>query len=180
MTFQKVEKVKNDVGEGAKVTFAFTDITKVKADLDMQDLNPRAQAVGGEDDKDKDTVAFDFAKGSPAKLTVKMTHKSRAKDDDGPDPTEGPQFAQAAQMMKGMKMTMAIEVEGKIADTDAAHRDGSRVTLAEVPFDGLLKDPSKFKALNKAKEWPEALKVLKEVPGVKVEPKDAVTIQFGK
>jgi hypothetical protein len=172
--FEKVEKISNNVGEGAKMTFSFTDITKVKPSMDMNDMGPG----GGEKEKDA-AMAFEFTKGSPAKLVIKTVHQKGGKEENKPDdPTDGAEFAQAAQMMKGMKLTMAVEVEGQITDSDAAHRAGSRVTFAEVPFDEILKDPAKFKAMNKAGEWSEAVKVLKEIPGVKVEPKETVTVQF--
>lgn len=170
--FEKVEKIKNATGEGAKMTFSFTDVTKLKPSMDMQDMGE-----GGGESSDA-AMSFEFTKGSPAKLVVKTLHKKGG--DAKPDAPEADdaQFQQAAQMMKGMKLTMAIEVEGQLVETDAAHRAGSRLIFAEVPFDELLKDPAKFKAMNKAGEWADAVKVLKEVPGVKVEPKETVTIQF--
>jgi hypothetical protein len=171
--FEKVEKIKNDIGEGAKMTFSFTDISKLKPSMDMGDMGPG----GGEKEKEA-AMAFEFTKGSPAKLVVKTLHQKGDKENKPDDPTDNAEFAQAAQMMKGMKLTMAIEVEGQITETDAAHRAGSRITFAEVPFDEILKDQAKFKAMSKAGEWAEAVKVLKAIPGVKVEPKETVTVQF--
>jgi hypothetical protein len=170
--FEKVEKIKNDIGEGAKMTFSFSDITKLKPSMDMQDM-------GGEGGEAKDAaMVFEFTKGSPAKLVVKTVHKKDDKANKPDNEPDGAELAQAAQMMKGMKLTMVLEVEGTIKQTDAAHRVGSRITFAEVPFDDILKDPAKFKAMNKAGAWADAVKVLKEMPGVKVEPKETVTIEF--
>jgi hypothetical protein len=169
VTFEKIEKIKNDVGEGARTVYRFTDITKVKANMEMED----GPGGGG----DKDGIAFAFTKGSPAKLVVNISHKKAEGGNDAPDADLGAS-PEAAQMMKGMKMTMALEVEGTITDTDAAHRAGSRVTLAEIPFDEIIKDPAKFKAMSKAKAWVDQLTLLKGVAGVKVEPKETVTVQF--
>ncbi len=165
--FEKVEKIKNAIGEGAKMTFSFTDVTKLKPSMDMGDGGAEKEPA----------ASFEFTKGSPAKLVMKMIRKKAGAAPDVPD-TDDSQFQEAAKMMKGMKLTMYIEVDGQITESDAAHREGSRVTFAEVPFDEILKSPEKFKAMNKAGEWSEAVKVIKEIPGVKVEPKDTVTIQF--
>ena len=86
--------------------------------------------------------------------------------------------AMMQQMMKGMKISVFVNIEGTITETDAAHRDGSRITLAVVPFDEVLKDPKKMKAMDKADGWNDALKVLKEIPGVVVEPKETVTVKI--
>lgn len=161
VTFVKAEKIKNAVGEGAKMTFKFDDVTKVKPSMDTQ---------GGKDA----AVTFEFTKGSPASLVIKASHGG----DKKPEPVDDSQFDQAKQMMKGMKMTIAVEVGGEITDTDAAHRAGSRVTLAEVPFDEVLKSKETFMAMNKAANWAESIKVLKEIPGVKVDPKEVITIKF--
>ena len=170
--FEKVEKIKNDIGEGAKLTFSFTDVTKLHVDMDM---NSGSQ---GGDDKDKEPVTFGFDKGT---LTIKSTHKKGAKakpDDDKDEANAAAGIAMAQQMMKGMKISVFVNIEGTITETDAAHRDGSRITLAVVPFDEVLKDSNKMKALNKADGWNEALKVLKEIPGVIVEPKETVTVKI--
>lgn len=171
--FESVEKIKNDIGEGVKMTFSFADITKLKPNLDMQDMGG-----GGGDAEKEAAMTFEFTKGSPAKLVVKTVHKKSAKADKPDDSTDSAEFAQAAQMMKGMKLTMAIEAGSTITESDGAHRIGNRVVFAEVPFDEILKDQARFKAMSRAGDWSEAVKVLKEVPGVKVEPKEAVTIQF--
>ena len=170
VTFVKSEKVTNAAGEGVKMIFAFADVTKLKPSMDMQ-----AGPGGGGGAKDA-AVGFEFTKGSPASLVIKTVHGGeKAKPDNVPDDKE---FEQAAQMMKGMKLTMAIEVVGEIAETDAAHHAGNRVTLAEVPFDEVLKNKAAFIAMSKAGTWGDSVKVLKEIPGVKVDPKETITIKF--
>ncbi len=170
VTFVKTEKLKTAAGEGVKMIFSYTDVTKLKPNMDMQ---------GGPGGGAKEpALTFDFTKGSPATLVIKTVHEKGdkpAKPDEDPSDDE---FKQASQMMKGMKLTMAVEAVGAISETDAAHRTGNRVTLAEVPFDEILKDKAKFKAMNKAGGWADAVKVLKEIPGVKVDPKETITIKF--
>lgn len=172
--FEKSEKIKNGIGEGAKFTFSFPDVTKLHVDMDMNEMGPG----GGGDDQNKQPITFGFSNGT---LTIKSTHKKDAPakpDDDKDDANAAAGIAMMQQMMKGMKITVAVNIEGTITETDAAHRDGSRITMAIVPFDEVLKDPSKLKALNKADGWDGALKILKEIPGVIVEPKETVTVKI--
>jgi len=75
-------------------------------------------------------------------------------------------------------MTIAVEVAGEITESDAAHRAGSRVTLAEIPFDEVMKSKDAFIKMSKAGNWADRLTVLKEIPGVKVDPKETITIKF--
>lgn len=167
---EKVEKISNNLGEGAKLIFNFADVTKLKPQTDINDMGP----AGAGQEKGAG-IGFEFTKGSPAKLVVKILNQKVDNENKPDDLTDGPEFA---QFYKGMKLTLVVEVDGEITDSDATHRAGSRITLADVPYDQVLKDPAKFKAVDKAGVWAERVKLLQEVPGVKVDPKETVTIQF--
>ena len=171
--FEKMEKIRNATGEGAAVTYSFTDVTKLKVDFD-----PQSMSGGVGEGEAKEPLTFDFTKGSPAKLTIKATRKPPSGDKTPDDPDADAQLAMAARMFQGAKITVAVVVGGTITETDAAHHDTTRVTLAELPFDEVMKDPTVFKALNKAGSWEEACQVLKTINGVKVEPKATVNVQF--
>lgn len=172
--FVKAEPIKNDVGEGAKLTFSFADVRKIHVDMD---LNAGPGGPGGGEKKEKSPVSFGFKKGT---LTIKSTHKqpTAAKVEEKENPNEAANLAMMQEMMKGMKLSVFVDIEGTITETDAAHRDGSRITMAVVPFDEVLKDPKKMKAMDKVGSWADALKVLKEIPGVVIEPKETVTVKI--
>ena len=51
------------------------------------------------------------------------------------------------QMFKDMKVSLAIEVAGKIVQSNAEYQDGTRVMLMEMDFNKVLANPEKFKAL---------------------------------
>ena len=169
--FEKLEKIKNASGEGAVVTYSFTDVTKLKVDFNLQEMGEVSEEA-------KEPLTFDFTKGTPATLTIKATHKAPGGEKPPEDADADAQLAMAAQMFKGAKITVAVVVDGTITETDAAHHDTSRVTMAELPFDEVMKDLKVFKTLNAAGSWEEACQVLKTVAGVKVEPKLAVKVQF--
>lgn len=172
--FEKAEKIKTDKGEGAKLTFSFTDINKVKMDVSLGDAAP--QKADG-----KPPVSFQFTKGSPAKLTMTMNQpqKEEKKADDAPeDPNEAQGLAMMQQMIKGMRITMNLNVDGTLVATNATHKDGNKITIMEIPMDELLKDPKKFKASQKAGSFTDAMSILKDVPGLKMETKPNVTVEF--
>ena len=85
-----------------------------------------------------------------------------------------------SQMFKGMRIAIAIEVEGAIVETNATHRKGSRVTLMEMDFDKLLENQEKFKlfAESKPETFEETKALMKDLPGIKVEMNPEVQIKF--
>ena len=79
-----------------------------------------------------------------------------------------------------MKITIALEFQGSIVQTNAQYHDGARVTLMEMDFNKLLSNPEKFKEL--AKENPQSLQeskaLLKGLDGVQIETAPEVTVKF--
>ena len=165
--FEKVEPYKEGEYVGKRATFSFTDINKVKADMNMG-------PGGGEEAKDP--VTFQFTKGSPATLVINCPEKKPEQKPD--DPQEDAQMAAAAAMMKDMKITIAVNVEGTIVSTDAENKEGTRITIVSLPVGEALKDVKRFKAIDRAASWEAAAKLMKEIPGAKVESKPKVSVQI--
>lgn len=164
---EKVEPFKEGESQGKRATFSFPDISKVTADL----------SVGpGTEDESKDPVHFEFTKGTPATLIIHSPHKKAENKPD--DPQEEAQMAAAATMMKDMRLTIAVNIEGKLVSTDAENKDGTRITLMDIPVGEALKDLKRFKAIDRAASWEEAAKLMKEIPGAKVESKKTVKVQL--
>jgi hypothetical protein len=84
------------------------------------------------------------------------------------------------QIFKDMKITIAVEVEGSITETNAQFHEGSRVTLMEMDFNKLLANPAKFKELVQGN--PQSLQdskaLLKGLDGVKIESAPEVKVKF--
>jgi hypothetical protein len=166
---EKIEPFKEGESVGKRATFSFADISKVKADMSM---GPDA----GGDDKDKEPIKFEFTKGSPATLII---HSPNKKSKDKPDdPQEDAQMAAAAAMMKDMRITIAVNVQGTLVSTDADNKEGTRITLIDLPVGEALKDVKKFKAIDRAADWASAAKLIKEIPGAKVESKQKVKVEL--
>lgn len=91
---------------------------------------------------------------------------------------EAAQMAMMQKMMKGMKLALAVQPHGRIVHTNAAYVQGNTVTLFEIDFDQLMKDPAAMKKLQGLKSLQASKGVLKDVPGVKANIDSKVTIEF--
>jgi len=186
VTFVSAKPVSTATGEGFSAVYAFTDINKLKVDQNpgenLGGANNPAVKLGGK--AKKEPVSFEFTKGAPATLTVKLPQpkerdlsKERAQV-----PEQGQDMAMMMmqQMFKDMKVALAIEVAGRIVQTNAEYKDASRVTLLELDFNKVLANPEKFKALSQAqpKTIAEAKTLMKGVDGIKAETQPSVTIKF--
>ncbi len=185
VTFVSAEKIKNAEGEGQKATYAFTDISKLR--LTQRPEGPKspgpglsAGPAGQEDpltfrtsklDNGNTLLTIAFPKGKPADAAG-----GQAK----PKPMPPQQMAMMKQMLKGMKISIVVEVEGKLVKTSSPYVEGSKVTLLEVDMDALLADEAKFQELaTRNPQSPEEMKeVLKGVKGCKFVPEPEVTIEF--
>jgi len=79
-----------------------------------------------------------------------------------------------------MRLSLVVEVEGTIGETNAEYHEGSRVTLMDMDFNKVLADPAKFKAMAKAnpQSLQEAKELIKGLDGVKIETAPEVKIKF--
>jgi hypothetical protein len=181
VTFVSATKISGEKGEGFKAIYAFTDINKLKVDQNPSSAMPGqgGPKPGGEKDK-KEPVVFRFAKGSPAELAVTLPQPEVKPKKEQPPGMEDMAMQMMQQMFKDMKITLAVEVQGAIKDTNAEYRDGSRVTLIDLDMNKLLADPAKFKELAKAnpQSLQEGKALLKGIEGIKIESAPEVKIKF--
>ncbi len=180
------KKIETETGSGYLATYAFKDINTLKLDQNPGDSMPApggVRAPGGPGKSKVEPVTFQFAKGTPASLTVKMpvpelTPKKEKKEQPAGMETMAMQMMQ--QMFKDMKITMAVEVPGAITETNAEYQVGARVTLIEMDFNKLLANPEKFKqlAVENPKTLQESKALMKGIDGVKIETAPEVKIKF--
>ena len=171
--------------EGYQVVYKFSDINNLKVNQNPGDRVPSGGAGGaGVQSKGKENINFQFTKGRTAVLTIKMPAHEFKKKPKKERPVQEQELQQAmammSQFMKGMKVSVAVEVEGTIVDTNSALREGSRITLMEMDFDKLLANPDVFKKFIGAspENLEEAKKMMKDIPGIKIEPDQEITIKF--
>ncbi len=188
VTFVSAQPLKSDDGfSGTKAVFAFTDISKLRID---QDPNLSGSATGGisTPPKDSNPVTFAFAKGSDGVATLTVSVKDNPKPAGSPTPPGGgpdmdnPQMLDMMRsMFKGFKVSIDVNVAGKILKTNADHVAGSQVTLLEMDMEKLLQDEAKLKEVQKmlgpTASVSELKPYLKDVKGLKMND-PTVTIAF--
>ena len=191
VTYVSGKKIATDAFEGYRAVYAFADINKLRLNQNPSDSVPSDPSGSGSGNKEEH-VTFHFTKGAPATLIVKLPEEKPVKKDDAAESAEAPKpspvekqqsemmLAQMKQMFKGMKIAMAIEVEGAVVQTNATHREGSRITMMELDFGKLLEMPEKLLQFSQLE--PETLedakKFMKDLPGIKVEMNKEVMIKF--
>ena len=187
VTYVSSEPLKADDGfEGAKVIYAFTDISTVRVD---QDPNLTGSTTGGVATAAKDTNPVTFAMtrtGGVSNLTVTfndkpVTDKAAAAPKGGPT-MDNPQMTEMMKtMFKGFRVNIDLQVAGTIIKTNADHVAGSKVTLLEMDLEALLADEAKLKEVQKAlgpnASVSELKPYLKDIKGLKVND-PVVTISF--
>jgi hypothetical protein len=190
VTFEKSEAANANGAKGARVTYKFKDINKLKVSSDdgMKNASPMGDMPGAPAAKKSDPVVFTYADG---KLTIKMPDQKKPDAPDAPEApaAEGPgkpdmdspeAQAMMKQMFADMKVSLKLVVEPGIAETNATHKDGDTITLMEMNMGKLMENADTFKKLGKVNQQDPtaAMEVLKGIEGVKVETKKEVTVEL--
>ncbi len=129
-------------------------------------------------------LSFGFDEGDPSTLRVFVPKPPISKRTEAPVETDSAAEAQAIGMVRGFlgdaRITVAIEVEGQIVDTNAEAVDGSRVTLYDVPFDVLLDAMEQNPALGAgATSDPAAMfSTLRDLEGLTVPAPGTIRVRF--
>jgi hypothetical protein len=179
VTFVSAKKIDGEQGQGFSAIYAFSDINKVKLDQNPGDALPDSGRAKPTPSK-KEPIVFHFTKGSPAELTLAMPAPEFKPKKEQPAGMEDMAMQMMKQMFKDLRITLALEMQGTISETNAEYRDGSRITLMDMDFNKVIADPEKFKALAKAspQTLQEAKALIKGLDGVKIETAPEVKIKF--
>lgn len=179
------ELINNDKWEGYQVIYSFDDISKVKITPDP-DSKVAIGDEGMETPPEEDYYFFRFVKGDTPELiidrpeielTSETEEENTTEEAEQNDDETGEEFL---KMMEGMSISVVVEVEGKILNTNANYVDGSKVTLFEMDFGEMMKDKEAFKEFkNKEPKNIEEMKTfLDKFPGMKIEVEKPVSIKF--
>jgi hypothetical protein len=174
---------------GYRALYSFRDISKVR--LSREGGKSMAEPGAKSDAGGNKPILFRFTPGKTARLVVISPRnetqteaaakgaEQKASEDSAPKPTPE-QEKEIAEMMKGMRFALVIEVAGHVLESNATHRDGNRVTLFDFDLDRLGGDPEKLRSLQRAESvsFVEARELLKDFPGLKVDMNDRLEILF--
>jgi hypothetical protein len=183
--FQYVKPVSEKDREGYIAYYLFKDINELKINQNPSDKAPLPGE--GESKSPNEPFTFSFQSGKQPTLTIRQPDMTFTPDSTSNKPEESPAAANDTsglemmiEMMKGLRVSIALEVKGTILKTDGMYVDGNRVTLMEMDFEQLIRDREKFCAISKHKPqtMEEAKQLLKDIPGIKFEMAKETTIQF--
>ena len=181
VTLEKVEPLDVKGNKGARTTYHFADINKLKistgdAIKNMSPMGDQAPAAAKQN-----PIAFAYAGGT---LTVTLPELEKPAA-DAPMPADAPEGnpqmeAMMKQMLGDMTMSVKVVIEPGIAETDATFRDANTITLVDLEMSKLLEKPDSLKKLTSApKDNPAAaMELLKGLDGVKMETKKVVTVKL--
>ena len=206
VTLQKSEKIDRDGTRGAIAVYAFRDISRVKMNTrqNMQMGEAMNAAKTGADTSAGDFIRFAFTKGDTSRLTILMPqlkssgadHPSASLNKQGSDGPSAPQLppelaalglgglggggAAAMQMFKGMELSFAVQVKGRVVKNNASHQDGDRFVLLGMNMDELMKSPAfqKIANMDVGGDQTEMMKRIYSLPGANLETNREVVIEF--
>ena len=175
------EELKDNGREGYRAIYEFEDVNKIKMD---QDISDKAPSMGGENEETpEDDITFRFTKGDPATLIIFMPKEDEEngfEDDSAVEEDVEEWTEEMKTMMKDFRISIQIDVDGDLVETNASYVDGSTITIMEMSFNELLKDPEQFKKLKNLDDasYEETKELLKDIPGIKFETNEKVEVVF--
>lgn len=177
--------ISNDLWEGFQAVYAFNDITKIKIQPDP-DSKVGMSEEGTETTANKDYYFFKFKKGDvpeliidriPIDLTSELKESKDSASSEQNDEEMGEEFL---KMMEGMKINIALQVDGKITSTNASYVDDSKITLMQMDFGEMMKNKESFKEFKnkEPKNIEEMKEFLEKFPGMKIEVEKPISVKF--
>lgn len=164
--FVSSEKLTQGMMQGAKAVFAFDDVRKLT--LGGQGSSGGSAGVPGPNLRFELDGAGPYALRVifPDQITSQPTTETAAPAPKPPADIPPEAMAMVKAMFAGARMSVALEVEGTIVNTDAPARDGARVTLFALDLEQLLADPSKLTALQSLRPGTDIATLRKQLDGV--------------
>jgi len=180
------EAVKTDRGAGYKAIYSFPDINTVRINQNPGE-NVTAPSMGGEQEQPvEEWLRFKFTRGGTATLEIlypqdlEVEQEEESSEGDVDMESNPEMMEMMRQLYQDMHIGIAVEVDGRITETNASYVDGSTVTLMDVDFAKILEDEQKFKDLLSANPntIEEMKKIIQDNPGIKVEIEENIRIRF--
>ena len=178
------ERIQTADAEGIRASYAFDDVTKLR--IDEKPNAPAAAGAAVPAGGGSENMMFRFSKQANGNslLTVLIPRDKGKSDAPVPDTGARPgeatpeQLARMKEMFNGLKISIAVEVDGKLVRTNGAYVEGPKVTVFEVDMGQLLSDEAKLMELAKIKTIDQAKEALKGLKGVKVDLGPEIQIEF--
>jgi hypothetical protein len=189
VVFLSGKELKQDGRQGYTAIYSFADLNKLKFDQNPDSKMPEGIEEPDQEPKQKEYITFKFDRNNGSEITINMPPASNenGKADSNMD-TENidadsmntADLTKLKALLKDFNISLVVETDGEIKETNASYAGKSSVTLFDLNFNLLLDDPEKLKALKKINpgDMIEVKDILKDVPGIKIETNNPVKIKF--
>jgi hypothetical protein len=187
VTFVSATPVREKDKLGVKAVFAFKDVNQLLlSQKPLPNTAPGAPAKASPDDD----IRFSLTKkGGNSVLTLKakaMDLKAGSGKPKASPPPEGMEkmaegmFEMMKPMLKGLRVTIGVEVDGTVVKTNSPFAEGNRVTFLDLDFGALLADQKALKQFGEDMEGSVAQQkaALAKVKGMKVHLEPEMVVEF--
>ncbi|MBC8384622.1 MAG: hypothetical protein H8E57_03775 [Candidatus Cloacimonetes bacterium] len=185
VSYVSSKSLEKDGKVGYEVVYEFEDITKLN--VNQNPAMGNELLVGQSKDPAAENLRFEFKKGKTSELIIKYPQteeEEEEEDEEKPEEAEdmemGDEEIEALKsMFGGMKFKMEFEFDGEITKTNSSYQDGKKITFLEMDFEKIMDNADNIKKLESVKDdQDEMKKVMKGLPGVKVEMGEEVRVKF--
>jgi hypothetical protein len=177
-------KISRENREGYHVMYEFRDINKLQIN---QNPNSRVKLESFDDEPEvqEEFITFSFIKEDIPEVRIQMPVEKKLSDS-----LSKPEISvesdttmineQLTKLFQDLRITMELNVQGKIKKTNAEYVQGSKVTLLDINFGELLTNSDKLREFRETdpQNFEQVKSILRGIPGIKVELSDMVFIQF--
>ena len=184
--FSSGKELQEDGREGYVAVYTFEDLNKLRFDQNPGSKMPEQMADA--EGKEKEYITFSFSRNNDSEIIISMPPVSKEKEeeekdeevDSSSDSLDTQDLSRLKFLMKDFNISLVIEAEGYIIETNANYVDRSSVTLFDLNFNLLLDEPERLEALKKINpnDMQELKEVIKDVQGIRIETNDPVKIRF--
>jgi hypothetical protein len=183
VTFVEAKPIREKDKLGVKAVFAFKDVNTLKVNQ-----KPMAEASPSGKSSPEDDLKFSLTKQG-GNAVLKLIAKPMSLKSSGPKPVGTPtagmdemakgMMEMMKPMLKGLRITIAVEVDGSVVKTNSQYASGNRVTYLDLDMGALLADEKALKAFEEAEGSVEQQKAaLSKVKGMKVHLEPEMVVEF--
>ena len=179
--------ISNDEWEGYEAIYSFDDISKIKIQPDPDSKVAMSEDETGSEDEGE-YYFFKFKKGDVSELIIdrpeiefnKDSQEEESSSEEVTEQNEDELGEEALKMMDGMKINIAVKIDGEISSSDATYVDGSTITLFQMSLGEMMKDKEAFKEFQnkEPKNIEEMKQFIEKFPGMKIEIQKPVSVKF--
>jgi hypothetical protein len=183
VNFVKMERIANKQYEGYKAVYSFKDINTLHIVQGNPSMPKQVDQEGGTSSKG---IRFVFTPGKTAELMVKQPKKDaivagQAAEPVSPPKKAGPEeLAMMRQMFDDLRVSTTLVIKGTVIKSNATHRAGSTITLAEIDFGKILDKPELLEKMASVQPGDQAaaMEMIKKFPGMKIDMNDELRVSF--